>query len=318
MIIFNSIEEIGNIEPVAVALGNFDGIHRGHRELIETAVREAGRRGIRSAVFTFSEHPRNVMAGKTVVRNIIYEDEKNELLETAGVDYLFSLPFDEKMRTQTPESFVRELLMDRFHVDTAICGFNFTYGHKASGTAETLQEAGRHYGFNVVVIPSVLVGGEVVSSTLIRQCIMEGDIHKASELLGRSYTLRGTVIHGEKMGRRIGFPTCNITIDESMVTPANGVYVTGCWVDGVRHCSITNVGNKPTVGQFEKNIETNILNFDEDVYGKTICVEFMEQIRTEKKFSGLEELKKQIREDVRTASAFHRENNENILRCEAT
>ncbi len=313
MIIFNSIEDIVNIEPVSVALGNFDGIHRGHAKLIETAVREARRKGIRSAVFTFSEHPRNVMAGKTVVKNIIYEDEKISLLEKAGVDYLFSLPFDEKMRTETPEAFVRELLIDRFHVSTAICGFNFTYGHMASGTAETLLEAGRQNGFDVVVIPSVLVNGEVVSSTLIRQCIARGEIRRASDLLGRSYTLRGTVIQGQKLGRTIGFPTCNITVDECMVTPANGVYITNCYIDGVRHYSITNVGNKPTVGTFEKNIETNILNFDEDVYGKLIIVEFIEQIRVEKKFSGLDELKKQIHEDIRKASAFHRDNNEIIM-----
>lgn len=318
MIIFNTIEDIANVEPVAVALGNFDGIHRGHRELIETAVREADRKGIRSAVFTFSEHPRNVMAGKTVVKNIIYEDEKVALLEKAGVDYLFSLPFDEKMRTQTPEAFVRELLMDRFRVSTAICGFNFTYGHKAAGTADTLREAGRNHGFDVVVIPSVLVNGEVVSSTLIRECIAGGNIHKATELLGRSYTLRGTVIHGQKLGRTIGFPTCNITVDETMVTPANGVYITNCYIDGIRHCSITNVGNKPTVGTFETNIETNILNFNEEVYGKTIVVEFIEQIRVEKKFSGLEELKKQIREDLRAASAFHTANGGIILRKDAT
>ncbi len=314
MKIFNNVEEIVNTEPVAVALGNFDGIHRGHRELIDTAVREAGRKGIRSAVFTFSEHPRNVMAGRTVVRNIIYDDEKIRLLKKAGVDYLFSLPFDEKMRTQSPEAFVRELLIDRFHVSTAICGFNFSYGHKAAGTAETLQAAGREHGFDVVVIPSVAdEEGEVISSTLIRQCIMEGDIRKATALLGRSYTLRGTVIHGQKLGRAIGFPTCNITVDETMVTPANGVYITNCYIDGIRHCSITNVGNKPTVGRFEKNIETNILNFNEDVYGKIIVVEFIEQIRTEKKFSGLEELKAQIREDIRTASAFHMENSGIIL-----
>lgn len=313
MIVFNYAEDIVNTEPVAVALGNFDGIHLGHRALIDEAVRTAKQKGIRSAVFTFSEHPRNVMAGRIVIKNIIYDDEKIELLEKAGVDYLFSLPFDEKMRTQTPESFVRDLLVGRFRADTAICGFNFTYGHRAVGTAETLKAAGQHYGFDVVVIPSVEVEGDVVSSTLIRSCISEGDIRRASELLGRSYSIRGTVIHGQKLGRTIGFPTCNITVDESMVTPANGVYITNCRLDGVRYCSVTNVGNKPTVGRFEKNIETNILNFSGDAYGKIIEVEFIKQIRVEKKFSGLEELKEQIRDDIRVAAGYHCENNGIIL-----
>ena len=305
MIVFYNLEEIRDTEPVAVALGNFDGIHRGHQALIERAVSHAREKGIRSAVFTFSEHPRNVMAGQTVVRNIIYEDEKMELLEKAGVDYVFSLPFDHRMMTWSPEDFVDEILVKKFHAEAAICGFNFTYGHRALGTAETLKDAGSRKGFEVLVVPSVLVDGEVVSSTLIRQYIQEGDIRRASRLLGRSYAIRGTVIRGEQLGRSIGFPTCNITVDESMVTPANGVYITCCYIGGTRYCSVTNVGNKPTVGTFEKNIETHILDFNSDVYGQPIVVEFIRQMRKEKKFSGLEELKAQLRVDSLQAREYH-------------
>lgn len=309
MIIFNSINEISNIEPVAVALGNFDGIHAGHKVLIDAAVKIAGEKGIRSAVFTFSQHPRNVMAGKTVVKNIIYEDEKIELLKKAGIDYLFSLPFDEMIRNQSPEEFVDEVLIDKFNVSTAVCGFNFTYGHKALGTAESLVAEGKKKGFDVKVIDSVKVNDDIVSSTLIRECITDGDISRASELLGRSYSIRGTIIKGNQFGRQIGFPTCNIVIDETMVTPANGVYVTKCYIGGVRYNSVTNVGNKPTVGSFDKNIETNVFDFNKDVYGEEIVVEFIKQLREEKKFAGIDELRDQLMKDVEHAKDYH-----NILR----
>ncbi len=305
MIIFNTLDEIANIEPVAVALGNFDGIHTGHRTLINTAVRIAGEKGIKSAVFTFSEHPKNVMAGRVVVQNIIYEDEKIELLEKAGIDYMFALPFDEMMRTQPPEEFVNDILIGRFNVSTAICGFNFTYGYKASGNAEMLKAAGIEHGFDVEVIDSVMIDDEVVSSSLIRKCITDGDISKASRLLGRSYTIRGTVIKGEQLGRQIGFPTCNIVLDETMAAPANGVYITHSYINGEKFNSVTNVGNKPTVGSFDKNIETNILDFDRNVYGEEIVVEFIKQTRPEKKFAGIDELREQLLKDTAQARLYH-------------
>ena len=295
MVIFRNLAEIQDIEKTAVALGNFDGIHKGHQVLIKKAVKTAEEKGIKSAVFTFSNHPRNVIAGNSVVRNIIYEDEKIEILEEMGVDYLFSISFEEIMKL-SPQDFVDKVLIERFRIDTAVCGFNFTYGYKAAGTADMLRgmAAGR---FDVAVVDPVKVNGQVVSSTLIREKIMNGDVEAVPELLGRNFTIRGTVIHGNEIGRSIGFPTCNIVIDESMAALPNGVYMTYCYVEGVKYCSITNVGNKPTIGEYGKNIETNIFNFNEDIYDKKIKVEFLKKIRDEQKFDDLEALKKQIHDD---------------------
>lgn len=295
MVIFRNLAEIQDIEKTAVALGNFDGIHKGHQVLIKKAVKTAEEKGIKSAVFTFSNHPRNVIAGNSVVRNIIYEDEKIEILEEMGVDYLFSISFEEIMKL-SPQDFVDKVLIEKFRIDTAVCGFNFTYGYKAAGTADMLRDmaAGR---FDVSVVDPVKVNGQIVSSTLIRQKIMSGDVEAVPELLGRNFTIRGTVIHGNEIGRTIGFPTCNIVIDESMAALPNGVYMTYCYVEGVKYCSITNVGNKPTIGEYGKNIETNIFNFNKDIYDKKITVEFLKKIRDEQKFDDLEALKKQIHDD---------------------
>ena len=193
MVIFRNLAEIQDIEKTAVALGNFDGIHKGHQVLIKKAVKTAEEKGIKSAVFTFSNHPRNVIAGNSVVRNIIYEDEKIEILEEMGVDYLFSISFEEIMKL-SPQDFVDKVLIERFRIDTAVCGFNFTYGYKAAGTADMLRgmAAGR---FDVAVVDPVKVNGQVVSSTLIREKIMNGDVEAVPELLGRNFTIRGTVIH---------------------------------------------------------------------------------------------------------------------------
>jgi riboflavin kinase/FMN adenylyltransferase len=159
--------------------------------------------------------------------------------------------------------------------------------------------------FDVSVVDPVTVNGEVVSSTLIREKIINGDVEAVPELLGRNFTIRGTVIHGNEIGRTIGFPTCNIVIDETMAALPNGVYMTYCYVDGTKHCSITNVGNKPTVGDFGKNIETNIFNFNKDIYGKKITVEFIRKIRDEKKFDSLDALKQQIHNDSVQVREYH-------------
>ena len=304
MIIFNSLKEIQNTDPAVVALGNFDGIHRGHRSLIETATAQAREKGVKSAVFTFQDHPRNVLAGEIVVRNIIYPDVKMELLRSLGVDYVFSIPFDDYVMHQAPKDFVKEIMVGRFQAVGAVCGTNFTYGYKAGGNSEDLKKAGEKYGFDVTVMPMVMDEGEIVSSTLIRQCVAEGDMERAGELLGRCYSIRGLVIKGNQLGRTIGFPTCNISVDQTMVTPPNGVYFTRSLIGGELYESITNVGNKPTVGLYGKNIETNILNFDRDVYDEIIEVFFLKKHRDEVRFKGLEELSDQLNRDRAAALRF--------------
>jgi len=307
MKIFNSLDEIDNIEPTVVALGNFDGVHCGHQEIINRTVKSAEAAGLKSAVFTFSNHTRTLLKELSDVKNILYPEEKANIIEAMGIDYLFNIPFTEDILKMSPETFVKEILVDSFKIREAYCGFNYSFGYKAAGTPETLMKEGMKHGFGIHVQEPYMIDGVVVSSTYIRKLIEEGKMEACSLFLGRMYSIGGEVVVGNKLGRTIGFPTSNIMLDESMASPPNGVYITYCTYNGVRYPSVTNVGVKPTIGTYNKNIETHIFNFDSELYGKNIRVEFIKKTRDEKKFSGIEELSKQIQADCIMARAYHRE-----------
>lgn len=307
MKIFNSFDEIRNIDETVIALGNFDGVHKGHQQIILRTVRSAKAVGLKSAVFTFSNHPSSVLGRGEPVQNILYAEEKIRIMEEMGVEYLFNVPFTEEILTMPPERFVQEILVDRLHIREAYCGFNYSFGYKASGTPEVLMHEGLKHGFGLHVQEPYKIDGTVVSSTYIRQFIREGRMEEATKFMGRFYAIGGDVVVGNKLGRTMGFPTMNVVIDETMVAPPNGVYITFCTVDGVRHPAITNVGNKPTIGEYTKNIETHVFDYNEDAYGRHINVEFVRFTRPERKFSGLDELTKQIQSDCISARAYHRE-----------
>lgn len=305
MRIFNSLEEITNIENTVVALGNFDGVHKGHQELIRRTVNTARDTGLASAVFTFANHPRNV-TGKSNVKGILYADEKAAIIESLGIDYLFNIPFVESIMTMSPERFIDELLLEKFRMKEGYCGFNYRFGYKAEGTPESLMRVGIEKGFGLHVLEPYKIDGNLVSSSFIRNLIEEGRVDECTKYMGRNYTVGGEVVVGNRLGKSIGFPTSNLVIDESMVTPPCGVYITYCTYNSVRYPSVTNVGHKPTIGNFEKNMETHIFNFDKELYGKNIRVEFLKKTRDEKKFEDIEHLKRQIKEDCISAQAFHR------------
>lgn len=306
MILFKNVENIENIGETAIALGNFDGVHKGHQQLIRCMVNCAKEKGLKSAVFTFANHPKNVLTGRVLIKNILYQEEKAKILESLGVDYLFSIDFTEQIMTMSPVVFIEELLVHRFHMKEAFCGFNFRFGYKAEGDACILTENQKKYGYHLHILKPYKVDGNVVSSTLIRNYIAVGEVERCPKYLGRYYSVGGKVVVGNKIGRTIGFPTLNITIDESMVTPSNGVYITYCTFDGKRHKSVTNVGRKPTIGKYKKNVETHIFHFDQDIYGKEIRVEFIKKIRDERKFESVGELAAQIRRDCKTAKKYHK------------
>ncbi len=310
MIVFNNLEEINNIPKTSIALGNFDGVHLGHQELIRRAVQNARKKTSqgtpeKSAVFTFSNHPKNLIPGAKEVKNIIYNEEKQSLIENLGVDYYFDIEFTEDIMTMTPEDYVKQLLVDKFNAKDIFCGFNYRYGYKAQGDGELLRSLSTKYGFTLNQIPPVMVDGEVVSSTLIRQLIKSGDMDECDKYLGRNYSIGGEVVVGNRLGKSIGFPTSNIMIDETMVTPPNGVYITNCIYNGVKYPSVTNVGVKPTIGTFTKNMETHIFNFNKELYGKQIMVEFIRMTRPECKFASIGELCEQIARDCQEARDYH-------------
>lgn len=306
MKIFKELNEIQNIENTATALGNFDGIHLGHQALMKEAVRQAKAKGLKSAVFTFSNHPKNVISETNMVKNIIYNDEKEGIFEAMGVDYLFSLDYTKEFGAMSPEEFAKELLVKRFQAKHIVCGFNYRYGYRAEGDAQRLIQQGCILGFDVSVMEPVTLDGCVISSTLIRGLITQGEMEECSRFLGRNYSIGGTVIEGNHIGRTIGFPTCNITVDESMVVPANGVYVTYCRARGQLYPAITNVGAKPTIGMYQKNVETHLLDFQGDMYGEEIRVEFLKKLRDERKFENVEALAREIQLNCAAAREYHK------------
>ncbi|MCI6820255.1 MAG: bifunctional riboflavin kinase/FAD synthetase [Clostridiales bacterium] len=307
MKIFNSLDEINNIDETVVALGNFDGVHKGHQQIIERTVKSAEAAGLKSAVFTFSNHTRTLLKNLPPVKNILYAEEKAKIIESMGVDYMFNIPFTQEILQMSPEAFIDEILIRKFRIREAYCGFNYSFGYKASGTPEVLMHEGLKKGFGIHVQEPYKIDDIIVSSTYIRSLIEEGDMERCAKFMGRLYEIGGEVVVGNKLGRTIGFPTSNIMIDESMVSPPNGVYITYCTYNGVKYPSVTNVGVKPTIGKYHKNVETHIFNFDKELYGKDIRVEFVKCTRPEKKFGSVEDLSRQIENDCIMAKAYHRE-----------
>jgi len=305
MKIFRELSEIQLDRPTVTCLGNFDGVHVGHQELIRRAVAIAKSDGLMAAVFTFSNHPRNLFSDEKV-KNILYPEDKAAVMEAMGIDYMFDVPFTMDICTMPAVDFIDRLLVDTFKAREVVCGFDYTFGYKAEGDAALLASEGLKREMGIHVVEPIREDGEVISSTLIRGFIASGDMEKAAKMLGRNYSIEGEVIRGNMLGRTIGFPTCNITVDETMVTPPNGVYITRCTYGGTVYPSITNVGNKPTVGEYATDIETHIFGFDKEIYGETIRVEFEKKIRDEMKFESLEALQAEIDRNCVTARVYHR------------
>ena len=304
MKIYNNLIDVQSIEPTIVALGFFDGIHKGHRELISRCISSANNFNLKSAVFTFQEHPKNVMSGTNVVKRLLTPEDKIKVLSELNIDYLFNLPFEDGFHEMFPEAFAKTLLSEAFNARGVFCGYNFRFGKDTLGNTSTLIDLGIENGFSVNIIEPIEFEFAPVSSSRIRQMITSGSVDTASEMLGQRYILYGTVIEGNKLGRTLGFPTVNMRFDNQMVKPAYGVYVTETTVDGVKYHSVSNVGTKPTVGGKELLIESHLFNFNEDAYGKDISVEFIEMLRTEKKFDSFEALKTQIAIDKDTAAKY--------------
>jgi riboflavin kinase/FMN adenylyltransferase len=309
MKLFNSLDEIVNIDSTIIALGNFDGVHKGHQELISRTVKSAESTNLKSAIFTFSNHPRNVLASENgnanSVKSILYQDEKVEIIKNLGIDYMFSIPFDSYIQCISAVDFIDEILLKKLKMHEAYCGFNFKFGYKASGDVSVLMRESVKNQFGIHVLEPVKIDDTVVSSSLIREIVERGDVDKCMKFMGRHYAVDGEVVVGNKLGSKIGFPTSNIAVDEQMVSPANGVYITYCTYNDKKYPSITSVGVKPTIGEYKKNMETHIFNFDKELYGKTIRIEFIKKMRDEVKFDSIEELAKQITKDCVMAKDYH-------------
>jgi len=280
----------------SAAIGNFDGVHLGHKEIIKLINDIAREKSTKSCLLTFDPHPQKVLAGKDVSL-IVPVDEKLALLEQAGVDCTVSLEFTKELSRLSAEEFVQTVLIKTLNIKDIVVGPDFMFGKNRSGNAALLKEMGEKYGFITHVINPRKLGDEVISSSLIRQKITEGNILRLNQLLGYTYFIKGKIVEGEKRGREIGFPTTNVDTRWELL-PKPGVYASMAVLKGARYKSITNIGFRPTFGDNNLLIETHLFDFSETVYGEEINVEFFERLRDEKKFESVDDLISQIKMDV--------------------
>jgi len=288
------------VRPVVVALGNFDGVHLGHRVVLARAGEEARRRGGVVVAATFWPHPRSVIGrGEPPGLLTTLEMRREELLR-AGADEVRVIPFDHALSKKSPREFVEDVLIGDLGATSVVVGENFRFGYKASGDVGDLARIMGQHGGDAHAV-EVRGNGEEISSTRIRALLARGEVADAAELLGRPYAVRGEVVVGDRRGRTIGFPTANVVPDPAVVVPERGVYACVVRVGEKDHAACTNVGVAPTFERGESKIEAYLLDFDGDLYGRIVEVRFLSWIRGEKRFSGLEELKEQIGRDVQTA-----------------
>ncbi len=277
-----------------VAVGNFDGVHLGHACLLERASEIASAEGMPMVVFTFEDTPKNTLA-----KHITRSSDKLRLLEIYGADGVYFEDF-ESCRNMTPHEFIKDVLIGRFGTKTVVCGYDYRFGVHRSGDSGVLARILEENGRNAVIIPPVTVNGVVVSSTLIRQYIKDGEINKASELLGRRYSFNLPVVEGRHIGRKIGFPTINQRFPEYQLVPAYGVYACLCEIGGVFFKGVADIGVKPTVSESGEVVcETHILDFDENMYHRDVRVFLFAKLRDEQKFASLDELKRAVANDVK-------------------
>lgn len=287
----------------SIALGFFDGVHTAHRAIIETAVRKAETRGLRPVVLTFDKAPSEVLFG-SAPPYITTLEEKERLINALGAQMRL-MHTSRSLLSMTAEEFAEKILVQEYNAAEVTCGFNYRFGSEGCGDTQLLTKLGKRFGFNVTVIGERISGGETVSSSRVRMLISSGRIEEANILLGRNFSISGMVEHGKRLGRTIGFPTANVYPPNGALLPMSGVYETVVDINGERLSAIANTGTNPTVGKETLRTETYIPSADIDLYGKRITVEFVRFIRAEKKFSDLEALKRQIREDLNGIAAFN-------------
>jgi riboflavin kinase/FMN adenylyltransferase len=295
------------VRGVVVALGNFDGVHLGHQAVLRRAV-EAGReRGSRVVAATFDPHPRAVLGAGASPKILTPMGLRREALLRYGADEVRAITFDLDLSKKSPREFVRDVLVGEMGAEAVVVGENFRFGHRAAGDVRDLASLMEEMGGTAYLVPVCGAGehGEI-SSTRIRALLSEGDVAQASGLLGRSYVLRGEVVEGDGRGRTIGFPTANVRPDPVALVPARGVYAGYVRVGEETFAACSNVGVAPTFDRAESRVEAHLLDFDGDLYGSVVDVEFAWRIRDERRFSGVEELKEQIQRDVEHARLLTR------------
>jgi riboflavin kinase/FMN adenylyltransferase len=289
-----------------VTIGNFDGVHRGHQSILAKVIERARALDATPALVTLDPHPLKVLRPESAPLLILPLEERVRLIEAAGIEWMLILPFTLPFSRTPAEDFVRDVLAGALRCREAYLGPNFHFGRDQEGDVDLLKRLGPRYGFSADKVPEVFYKDFMISSSLVRSTVAEGQVALARRLLGRPFTLIGEVVRGDGRGRELGFPTANLAALNELL-PGDGVYVTRAVVDGRRRRSATNIGRRPTFGGQARVVETHLLSFQGDLYGRPLRLEFLKRLRGEKRFAGIEELKAQIGRDVgRARSHFRR------------
>lgn len=298
------LENVTHDDNSVVTVGTFDGVHAGHRAIMDTVIRKADKREARSVIVTFDPHPREIInPGDAGIKLLTTLQERREILEELGIDTMVVIPFDRDFSLLSSEEFIRDIIYKKIGVSEFVIGYDHHFGKDREGSIETVERLGKEMGFETYVVSKKEVGAQTVSSTAIRNAISEeGNVEQAAEFLQRLYRLNGTVIHGDKRGKEIGYPTANIKPEDTRkIIPKDGVYAVGVRYEGNWYKGMMNIGTRPTFDDSQRTLEVHLFDFNEDIYGKEVQVRFVKRIRNEKKFSGKDELVSQLKEDEKTA-----------------
>lgn len=302
MDVYYGLDNIGEYNNVIVALGNFDGVHLGHRKLIEKTVNLARQVDGTPAVLTFDPHPLKILQPEICPPLLLSREEKIRIMSELGVKLLVITPFCQEIAHLSPELFIKNILIDNLKVKGVVVGYNYSFGFRGKGNSETMSLLALEYGIESVVVPPVKSSGVEVSSTLIRNLLLQGQVAEAAKFLGYFPFVCGQVVTGDQRGRQIGFPTANLQIPEEVLAPANGVYAVRVNIDRECFYGVANLGLRPTFKlNRPRNLEVNIFDFCRNIYGEKIKVEFIERIRGEREFESVHELIEQIGKDTAQA-----------------
>lgn len=313
MQVYRNIEAIPLIRNAVVTIGTFDGVHTGHKKIISQLKDEARQVAGQTVLITFHPHPRKVLAAsdseKKPIQLLTTLDEKIGLLERQGVDHLVVVPFTKEFSSQSADEYINDFLVGRFHPHTIIIGYDHKFGHDRKGDYRLLEDHAARLEFFLKEIPEHVINSVTVSSTRIREAIRSGDIAAANELLGYSFFFSGEVIHGNKLGRTLGYPTANLGVDEEeKLVPGNGIYAVEAEIrdneNPARLKGMMSIGIRPTIGDNKRMIEVNLFDFDEDIYGKELRVYVKGYMRPELKFDGLHALQEQLAKDETEARSL--------------
>lgn len=302
MICLKEIKEFHIEEPTALSLGKFDGVHRGHEELIRYLLKKK-QEGLKAAVFTFDIPPKQLTENNNY-RVLSTNGERQKLLRERGIDYLLECPFTEEVMCMEAEDFV-DWIVSCLHVKSIVTGSDFRFGHNRKGDYRLLERLAGKFGYELKVVDKLQYMGRDISSTYIREEILKGNIETANELLGYPFYVESEVIHGRQLGRQMGIPTINMELPAEKLLPSKGVYATRVQVGKEYFAGVTNVGCKPTVNHSNKvGVETHILDYAGDLYGKILKINFYHFIRPEQKFASIKELQAQMEQDIETSRSY--------------